>query len=383
MERTKIGIIGCGVISNTYLHDITQYYRELEVTACGDVNPAAAQQKAREYEIPHAYTVEQLLEDPEIVIVINLTPPKFHGAVNRRILEAGKHVFCEKPFALSMKEAREIADLAREKQLYVGCAPDTFLGSSLQSCGKLIRDGWIGKPLYATANMMSGGVETWHPSPDFFYKEGGGPLFDMGPYYLTALVTLLGRIEKIQSVARTGFEKRTIYSEPRRGQELTVEIPTHYSAILQMEDDIAVSMNLSFDIWYSSLPRMEIYGTEGTLVVPDPNMSGGEPLLYRFENTIDGVYGEAKEALKRPVKPVQVPELYHRLADYTRGLGVLELAHAIREKRDPRTGTRLACHVTEAMNGMMEAARSGSTYVMQTDCERPEPLPLGGEAGRI
>lgn len=383
MDKVKVGIIGCGVISNTYIRDIQKFYDRLELCACADVNGELAKQHAEKYGIPTGCTTEELLAMEEIEIVVNLTPPKLHTVLNRQILQAGKHVFCEKPFALTVEEAEEILGLAQERGLLVCSAPDTFLGSSLQTCKKLLEDGWIGKPLYVTANMMSNGVETWHPAPGNFYQEGAGPLYDMGPYYFTALAALLGPVKRVSAFAATGFPVRKIFAGPDKGKELQVETPTHYSGIAELENGVLVSLNISFDIWHSNLPMFEIYGTEGTLEVPDPNMSGGRPRVYRKERTLDALYCDSEETKEKLGKSQEVPELYPDIGSYTRGIGVLDMAYAIREKRTPRTEARLACHVIEAITGMMKAAKTHEVYEMKTTCVMPKARKLGMLPGEL
>lgn len=231
----KIGIMGCGVISKQYIQDIQRLYRELEICMVADVHSDVAERTAQQYNILRWGTPDELLNDTETELIINLTPPKMHTEVNRKILLEGKHVYCEKPFALTLEEAREIQELARKKGLAVGCAPDTFLGSSLSTCKKLINDGWIGKPLYVNANMMSAGVETWHPRPEAFYEEGGGPLYDMAPYYLSALVKLFGSVRKVYANAKKGFAERTVYTSERFGCKIPVETPTHFAVIADLK----------------------------------------------------------------------------------------------------------------------------------------------------
>lgn len=383
MEQTKIGIIGCGVISNTYIRDIQKFYDRLSIRACADINRTLAQQHAAKYNIPTGCLVDELLSLEEIEIVVNLTPPQFHTEINKKILHAGKHLFCEKPFALTVEEAEEILQLAQEKGLAVGSAPDTFLGSSLQTCRKLLQDGWIGRPLYATANMMSCGVETWHPAPANFYQEGAGPLYDMGPYYFTALTTLLGPVRNVCAFAGTGFFDRRVYTGPHKGTSVPVQTPTHYTGMALLQSGVIVSMNFSFDVWHSNLPMLEIYGTEGTLEVPDPNMSGGRPKVYRRERTLDTLYNDSAEALAKQHNSVEVPELFPDIGEYTRGAGVLDLACAVRENRTPRAGGALACHVLEAITGMISSSRNHQIYNMKTTCAVPQPLSMGMTPGEI
>lgn len=383
MKSMNIGILGCGVISNRYIQDIKRFYPSLHLAACCDVDRKLAERHAAQYDIPVGCTPDEMLAMDEVELVVNLTPPQLHTVLNKKILQAGKHVFCEKPFAPTVEEAREVMKLAEEKHLLVGSAPDTFLGSSLQTCRKLLDDGWIGKALYVTANMMSGGVETWHPAPGNFYKKGAGPLYDMGPYYFTALAALLGPVKRVSAFAGTGFPTRKVYTGPHKGEEVQVETPTHYSGIAELESGVIVNLNISFDIWHSSLPMFEIYGTDGTLEVPDPNMSGGRPKVYRKERTLDTLYDDSQETKEKQGVSVEIPELYPHIGEYTRGSGVLDLACAALEGRKPRVNADMACHVIEAITGMMEAAREKKVYEMKTSCERPEPLKIGTPAGEL
>ena len=383
MRNVNVGILGCGVISNTYIRDIKRFYPSLHLAVCADVNVELAKSHAEKYRIPVGCSVEEMLAMEEVELVVNLTPPQFHTELNKKILLAGKHVFCEKPFAPTVAGAREVMALADEKGLLVGSAPDTFLGSSLQTCRKILDDGWIGRPLYVTANMMSNGVETWHPAPGNFYRRGAGPLYDMGPYYFTALAALLGPVKRVSAFSGTGFPVRRIYAGPLKGQEIQVETPTHYSGTAELASGVIVSMNISFDIWHSNLPMFEIYGTEGTLEVPDPNMSGGRPKVYRKERTLDVLYDDSEETKARQNISVELPELYPHIGEYTRGIGVLDLADSIVSGRKPRVNAEMACHVIEAITGMMESARDKKVYEMKTACERPEPVRTGTPVGRI
>lgn len=383
MRNVNVGILGCGVISNTYIRDIKRFYPSLHLAVCADVNVELTKSHAEKYRIPVGCSVEEMLAMEEVELVVNLTPPQFHTELNKKILLAGKHVFCEKPFAPTVAGAREVMALADEKGLLVGSAPDTFLGSSLQTCRKILDDGWIGRPLYVTANMMSNGVETWHPAPGNFYRQGAGPLYDMGPYYFTALAALLGPVKRVSAFSGTGFPVRRIYAGPLKGQEIQVETPTHYSGTAELASGVIVSMNISFDIWHSNLPMFEIYGTEGTLEVPDPNMSGGRPKVYRKERTLDVLYDDSEETKARQNISVELPELYPHIGEYTRGIGVLDLADSIVSGRKPRVNAEMACHVIEAITGMMESARDKKVYEMKTACERPEPVRTGTPVGRI
>lgn len=363
----KIGILGCGVISRTYIQEIKRIYPNvLEIAAVADLDQASAKRTAETYEIPKALSPDELLAEPTIELIINLTPPLAHKQLNLKILEAGKHLFCEKPFALTVEDAQEVAALADKKGLYIGAAPDTFLTAPMQSCRKLLEDGWIGKPLYVTANMMSPGVETWHPSPKAFYTKGGGPLYDMAGYYLSVLIHLFGPVAEVFSYSGTGFEERRIYSQPLCGTTVKVEVPTHYTSVLKMQNGVLVNMNMSFDIWYSTLPKMEIYGTEGTMTMPDPNMSDGRPKIFRKEQVIGKAYG-----LETGDTSLEIPLRNQSVAEYTRGTGVAELAKSIQNGRKNRANVQIAIHILEIIQGMFRSSEEGICYKMATSCEQP------------
>jgi predicted dehydrogenase len=279
--KIKAGIIGMGFIGASHLEAI-QRTGLGEVAAVADVNVDLARKKAEDYGIPKCYaSLDELLADPEIEIVINLTIPVAHAEVNMAALEAGKNVHVEKPLAITREDGRKILEFAKSKGLLVGCAPDTFMGGGIQTCRKLIDDGWIGKPVAATAFMTCHGHESWHPDPEFYYKVGGGPMFDMGPYYLTALTSLIGPVRRVTGSARITFPERTITSQPKYGTKITVNVPTHVAGVMDFANGAVGTIIASFDVWPTELPRIEIYGTEGTLGVPDPNGFGGSVKLRR------------------------------------------------------------------------------------------------------
>ena len=377
MRDFKIGILGCGVISRTYAADIKAFYRRLQIAACADVLPESARKLAEEFGIPGACTPEELLQDDGIEIVINLTPPQFHVELNRKIIEAGKHLFSEKPFAQTVREAEELVTLAAEKGVKIGSAPDTFLASGLQSMRYYLDAGLIGKPFFATANMTTFGAETWHPNPAPFYRKGSGPLYDMAPYYLSALVALLGPAESIGAFSAKPAETRHVYTGPQAGTEIPAEVPTTWTAILRMRSGVIVNLNVSFDVFRSGLPMMEIYGDGGTLAYPDPNFGGGTPKVYRKEQLTDTVWQHTPEAEARRESFRDLPELFTRAKDYSRGIGVLDLAAAIERNGTNRANGEMIIHITEIIEGLMKSAETGSFVQMRTACARPEPLAPG------
>ncbi|MBB6735202.1 Gfo/Idh/MocA family protein [Cohnella zeiphila] len=358
MKRSKVGIVGCGNISSIYFQNLSKY-PEVELVAAADLDLERAQARAKEFGLSKAYTVDQLLADPEIDIVVNLTIPKAHGPVCLAAVKAGKHVYVEKPLAVTREEAAELLAVAREKGLRVASAPETFLGGGLQTCRKLIDDGAIGKPVAASGFMMGGGPEPWHPDPEFFYQVGGGPMFDMGPYYLTALVSLLGPIRRVTGSAVITHSERTIGSGKKQGQKIPVEIPTHISGVLDFADGAVATLITSFDAPAgTSMPNIEIQGTEGTLIVPDPNTFGGVVRLRKAGS-----------------QEWQEIALTHGNTDNNRGIGVADLAAAIAEEREHRAHGDMAYHVLEAMHGFHDASREGKHYEMKSTCARPAPMP--------
>jgi len=365
MARTKIGIIGCGNISAVYAQ-AGKRFRNIEVAACADIDLSRAKARAAEFNIPRACSVKELLATPEIEIVINLTIPQAHAEVAQSILESGKHAYGEKPLATTRADAEKVLSLAKSKNLRVGCAPDTFLGGGLQTCRKLIDDGWIDKPIGASAFMSSHGPEHWHPDPAFIYQVGAGPLFDMGPYYVTALAFLIGPIKSVACVARATFPERMITSQPKYGQMMKVNTPTHVSGVLDFHSGAVGTMLMSFDVWAAELPRIEVYGTSGSLSVPDPNTFGGPVRIKR----------EGAQAWS------DVP-LTHGYADNSRGLGAADMAQALASNRPHRASGELSFHVLDTMQSLLEASELRRHVDLVSTCMQPKPLPLGLRDGEI
>lgn len=356
-ELTGVGIIGCGNIFKQYGRGIQYFKGLLDLRAVADLDVERAKATATEWNVPKAGTPEELLSDPDIQIVINLTVPQAHAPVDLQIIEAGKHPYSEKPLAVERADAKQVLEAANAEGLRVGCAPDTFLGGGIQTCIKLIDDGWIGTPVAATAFMMSAGPESWHPNPSFFYLKGGGPMFDMGPYYLTSLVALLGPVRRITGSARITREERTATAESTYGQKLKVETPTHVAAVLDFHSGPVATLVTSFDVQAADLPRIEIYGTEGTLSVPDPNTFGGPVKFNR----------------SRSDEWMEIPVL-HQSVEPGRGTGVADMAAAIQQNRPHRASGELAYHVLDLMYGVHDASSEGRHIDVQSTCKRPMPL---------
>ena len=360
---TKVGIIGCGNISDAYFN-AAKTFKQLDYALCADLDIEAARSKAETHGC-RAVSVEELLNDKDIEIVLNLTTPQAHAEVNTMALNAGKHVYTEKPYALSIEEGAAVLALAEKQNLRTGCAPDTFLGGGIQTVRKLIDENWIGTPISGTAFMMCPGHESWHPNPAFYYLKGGGPLFDMGPYYITALVNLLGPVKKVTAIADRGFEKRTCTCKERFGESMPVEVNTHVAGILEFESGAVISLIMSFDVSRHSCPCLEIHGTSGSISVPDPNTFGGP---VRF----------AQSGSKW--QDVPMPFGY---TDNMRSIGLADMAEGIRTERPHRCSGELAFHVLEVMCSLEKSAQEESHIYLESSCKRPAPLPLNLLHGQL
>lgn len=366
MAKMGVGIIGCGNISGAYLK-IAPSFRDLEVRAVADANAEAARARAAEFGV-RAETVEGLLAASDVDMVVNLTVPAAHYEVSRRILEAGKHAYSEKPLVLTLEEGERLRELAASKNLRVGSAPDTFLGGSHQAARAAIDAGRVGKVLGGTAHVMGHGMEGWHPNPDFFFAPGGGPVLDMGPYYVTNLVQLLGPVRCVVAMAKAGFPKRTIGNGPRLGEELEVTTPTDVHAVLEFASGATVTLGASWDVWRHRHPNMELYGETASLYVPDPNFFGGDVEL----GTADGV--EALEAGDHPFGRVNYTFPDGRSFANWRGAGLADMARAVAEGRKHRCDIDLAVHVVDVMTGILRSGEERRFVTMSTTCERPAPL---------
>ena len=345
----RVGIVGCGNISGIYLQNLTELFTNVTVYACGDLDGEKARQAAHRWSVPHIMTLEEMLRCDEIDMILNLTTPRTHYKINKLCLEAGKHVYVEKPLALNYEEGKELVALAKEKDLYLGCAPDTFLGADIQTCRSLIQGGFIGKPVAASAFMMCHGHESWHPSPEFYYDLGGGPLFDMGPYYVTALVTLLGEAKSVCAINGKTFQERTITSQPKFSQKIPVKVDTHVAAVIEFKNGAIATLVTSFDVWNHSMPNLEIYGTLGSLKVPDPNGFGGPVACATFEDNT--------------FKEIPLLSLY---SDNSRGLGVSDMAACIESGRTHNASGALALHVLEIMTSIIKSGQEGRRIALES-----------------
>lgn len=350
----QVGILGCGNIAPAYIKGLSQYPEDVRAVACADLVPEKAQEFAAKHGL-QALSIEALLNHPEISIIINLTIPAVHSQVSLQIIQAGKHAYSEKPLGLTREEGESILKAARDKGVRVGCAPDTFLGAGGQTARRLIDQGVIGTPVSASAFFMSHGPEGWHPNPTFFYQPGAGPLFDMAPYYLTALVHLLGPIESLSAVTSRAFSERVAGHETIRGQRIPVNVDTHYLGLLRFASGAVANMNMSFDVWQHTLPRIEVYGTQGSMLVPDPNTFKGPVSIWT---------PESDEWEEQPLIGN---------AESQRGAGVADMARAVLANQPHRASGDLAFHVLDAMVAFGEADASGQRVKLTTSVKRPMP----------
>ncbi len=359
-----IGIIGCGNISSAYF-TLIQSYRNIKVVACTDLNMEAAKARAEEFGV-EARDMDNLLANPAVDAVVNLTVPDAHFAVSKRALEAGKHVYSEKPFVLSLEEGEALRRIADAKGLKVGSAPDTFMGGTHQMARNMIDAGKVGTITSGTAHFLSPGMESWHPNPDFFFRPGGGPILDMGPYYIANLLNLIGPVKRVVASANKGKETRTIGSGPRTGEQVPVVVPTNYHAILEFENGASVALTASWDVWAHRHPNMELYGTEGAVFVPDPNFFGGELMAAGMERN----KAEPVELWEHPMIAPNWETPNGAFSNY-RGAGLADMMAAVEEGRDYRCSLDRALHVIDVLLSILKSAEEGRYVDISTRCTQP------------
>jgi predicted dehydrogenase len=352
----QVALVGCGFISEIYLKNAPRW-GNIDIVVVADLAPENARQRGEQFGIA-AVPVAKAMADPEIELVLNLTIPAAHAEVALAAIRAGKSVYNEKPLAIALEDGRRIVEEARARGVLVGCAPDTFLGGGLQTCREVLDAGTLGTPVGMTGFMLTSGHERWHPNPDFYYQPGGGPMLDMGPYYLTAMVNMLGPVARVAGMARASFPERTITSEPRNGERIPVQVNTHHAAVLEFVSGPIATLVTSFDATPGDTPNLELYGSAGTMLLPDPNTFGG-PVKVR----------------ERGASEWREVEIARPCTDNSRGLGVSDLAAALREGRAPRASGDLALHVLEVMHAVETAASEGRTVEITSTVERPALLP--------
>ncbi len=359
----KIAIIGCGNISSTYLQNAAMF-KSFDVAYVADLDMARAEAKAQEFGVKALSVPDALTSDAGLIL--NLTIPAAHGSLAMRALEAGKHVYNEKPLAIELEESASMLALADRQGLRVGCAPDTFLGAALQTTRAFLDEGGMGTVVGVSAHMLSGGPDSWHPDPAFFFQRGAGPLFDMGPYYLTAFVHLFGAIKRVTAFARTTRTERSIGQGPKAGQTFKVETPTHITAVLECESGVIAHLTVSFDVVSAQNTNIEIYGSNGALVINDPNMFTAPLRLHDGQ----GDWGQGQWSELENTRPY---------AENSRGVGVADLVRGVIEKRPHRASGALAHHVLEAMHSILRAAQTGTVITLASRVDRPELLQIGEE----
>jgi predicted dehydrogenase len=358
----NVGIVGCGVISKHYA-DNSSAFDAFDIVACADLLPAAAEELAAEHRLT-ALPVEGLLADPGIDVVLNLTPSSEHAGVTRAALAAGKHVYTEKPLGLEVGDAARLLEEAERRGLRIGCAPDIFLGGAYQAARELIDQGAIGEPLAVSAAMLLGGADAWHPSPEQFFQDGAGPLLDMGPYYISAIVALLGPIRRVAGFASAHRPARRIMVGPRAGEEFPVETPTHTSATMELDGGMTANLVASFDATDRYVCDFFVHGTGGDLSLPDPNDFEGQLRIRRGH----GDWEQAAYASRGPCE--------------ARGIGLADMAEAIAEGGDHRASGELGLHVVDVARSILRSAEEGQAIAIGTDAARPAALPVGASAAR-
>ena len=366
MTKLGIGIIGCGNISTAYLK-LAPLFKGLEVRAVADINMDAAKARAAEFNVK-AQSVDDLLANPALDIVINLTIPDAHYPITKRILEAGKHAYSEKPLVLTLEQGTTLRDLAKAKGLSVGCAPDTFLGGAHQQARAILDEGTIGEITTGNAAIQAHGPESWHPSPEFFYQPGAGPVMDMGPYYIATLINLLGPVKRVGALTSSAEPERTIGSGPRQGQKIKVNTPSNIQALLEFHSGATISFSASWDVWHHKRNHFELYGTKGTLYVPDPNFFGGT-----VEVALAGGEAQVQSPWDHPFGKINQNHNGRDLANY-RTAGLADMAQARMEGRDHRCSLERTLHGVDVMTSILKSGETGQFVTLTTTCTRPAAL---------
>lgn len=361
-----IGIIGCGNISSAYLK-LTPLFKGLEVRTVADLNIETARARGAEFNVA-AQTVDDLLANRDIDVVINLTIPEAHYPVSRQILRAGKHVYSEKPLVLTLEQGVELRDLAAAKGLSVGCAPDTFLGGSHQQARALIDEGKLGVISAGSAAIQGHGPESWHPNPEFFYLPGAGPIMDMGPYYIANLINLLGPVRRVGALTSSATPTRVIGSGERAGQEIPVKTPSNIRALLEFHSGATIGFDASWDVWSHKRTHFELYGTEGTLYVPDPNFFGGKLEMAGRDGVIAAV-----EPWDHPFGVANHQSHQGMVANY-RTAGLADMVASVLEGRDARCSLERTLHGVDVMTACLKSGETGKFVTLTTTCTRPEAL---------
>ena len=368
----KIGLIGCGHIAETYFR-AEKYFNNIKIIKCADINEKASKRCALNFGIK-SVTVNELLKDKEIEIILNLTIPKAHYQISKKALINGKHVYSEKPLAINLNDGKKLLKISKKKKLYLGNAPDTFLGGGIQKSKELVEKNIIGNVKLGNAVFAFPGIQSYHPNPEpWFTKKEGGPVIDMGPYYITALVNLLGPAKKVTGTIIQGQKYRTIGIGPKKGKKFKVECPTTYLSTITFKNNSVIRLTLSFDVIAHQRNHIELYGEKGSMIVPDPNMFGGSVLTC---NKLGDNWKEFKTT-KMPLGRINIRTQSSRAnetptnANY-RGVGLSEMAYSIENKRKHLCSGEISLHVLDIITSIMKAARSGKTQYIKTFCAKPK-----------
>ena len=368
----NVGLIGCGHIAETYFR-AHKYFNNFKITKCADINKKAAEKCAKTYKI-EATSVNKILKDKKIKIILNLTIPTAHYSVAKKSLLNGKHVYSEKPLAVDFKDGLELVKIARRKKLFIGNAPDTFLGGGNQKARQLLDTKIIGKIKFGNAIFAFPGIQSYHPNPEpWFKKKGGGPVIDMGPYYLTALVNLLGPAKFVTSLSNNNTKKRIIGIGPKKGKKIKVECPTTYFSTIKFKNGTTIRLTLSFDVISHLRNHIELYGEKGSMIVPDPNMFGGSVLLstkignkwknYKTNRMVLGKINIRTQSSRANESPTN--------ANY-RGVGLAEMIYSIQNKKKHRCNGNLSLHVLNIIDGIHKSAKNGKRFLIRTTCDKPK-----------
>lgn len=364
MKTLKVGFVGVGSISGIYLENISKVFKEVEVIGVCDLIRERAEKAVKKYNLPKLYNdMYELFADPEVDIVLNITRPLEHYEVTKAALHAGKHVYTEKPLAASFELGKELVALAKEKGLMLGGAPDTFMGAGIQTCRKLIEEGAIGDIIGGAGFVIGHGPEDWHPDPEFIYKKGVGPMFDMGPYYLTALVNMIGNVESVYAMTNITFPERMITSQPHNGDIIKVEVPTMYCGNMRFVNGAIGTMYATYDVYYPNQARLEVYGTKGTLYAPDPNFFNGPVKIYR------------------PGEGVKEMPLEFGYSENSRSLGIADMAKAIMTGRDMRASCDQMLHILEIADGFNTSGRENRAVSIESRFEKASLMDPALEVG--
>ena len=363
----KVGLIGCGNISETYFN-CQNIYNNFEIISCSDINSNVGKETANKYDIKFQ-KVDDFFADSQLDLILNLTVPTAHKEVIIKSLKSGKHCFSEKPLATNFNDSLEILKIASQNNLNVGCAPDTFLGAAGQKARQLVDNNEIGDIVLGTFNLMSHGMEDWHPNPDFFFKPGGGPVFDVGVYYITQLINLIGPIKKLSAISGSVSDERIITSKPRYGEKIKVETPTTLMGTLEFYNNAKIQFFCSWDVWKHNHSTIELYGLKGSMIIPDPNFFSGDILISSKNNTWEKINNDSMLL----GSPNQKDNDGKEIANY-RGIGLADMINSIKNNEKYRCSLELSIHVLEVMEGIIKSAENEKVYNLKTKPSQPKHL---------